>query len=98
MAPCLRYTFEECLERAGITDPNSADAELLCTPKDFFPEKISAATIAIIIYLFSKFLLTIYLFIYFKTTRRNSFRTAGPLLFSLVAQQDHCYFLLYKCD
>jgi hypothetical protein len=60
MAPCLRYTFEECLERAGITDPTSPDAILLCSPKqDFFIETISSATIAIVIYLFSKF----YLFI-----------------------------------
>jgi hypothetical protein len=56
MAPCLRYTFEECLDRAGITDPNSPDAILLCSPKQvLFIEIISAATIAIIIYLFSKF-------------------------------------------
>ena len=55
MAPCDHYTFEECLNRLGITDPTSSDAVLLCTEKDFFVEHISAATIAIIIYLFSKF-------------------------------------------
>ena len=54
MAPCDHYTFEECLDRLGITDPTSSDAVLLCTEKDFFVEHISAATIAIIIYLFSK--------------------------------------------
>ena len=57
MAPCDHYTFEECLDRLGITDPTSSDAVLLCTEKDFFVEHISAATIAIIIYLFSKFFL-----------------------------------------
>jgi hypothetical protein len=64
MAPCLRYTFDECLNNLGIDgdgdgdgDPmNSSDAELLCKEKDLFAEYISAATIAIIIYLFSKYL------------------------------------------
>ena len=52
MAPCERYTLEECVNITGI-DGN--DAALLCGEKNRVPaEYVSTATVAIVIYLIGK--------------------------------------------
>lgn len=62
MAPCTDLTYDECLLNARIVPSNYAtkedyqfDADLLCQYKrDIWSQKISAATIVIIIYLICK--------------------------------------------
>ena len=55
MAPCQRYTFDECMEVHGMdytTEEQRYDADLLCGVKgDPRVETISAASAAIVIYL-----------------------------------------------
>jgi len=96
MAPCERYTFEECVEQLAMLNATTdQDANVLCVEKnDIWISTISSATVAIIIYLLTNVYIQIADFSLALETHHvwgNSHNKKGKGTSSSSSSSPHCY-------